>query len=159
MPMRFRFNFDPILGARLEALANGTLTFCMSGTEDLATIWQDQNLNYPRTNPVPIDASGRHGDIFIDETVAYRVIVRDALGAVIPGGDVDPVSALVSYGGGGGGNGTIDPGDIPDGSITTQKLANGSVTTVKLGDGQVTTTKIGDSQIVTAKIGDAQVTS
>lgn len=118
MATRFRLNFEAILGISITALAGGTLTFCISGgsPSQLQTIYSNDALTTPKTNPVELDSAGEHGDIFL-LAVDYRIIVKDALGSVIPRGDIDP------YHGGFG----VDASDVlvtADGATNSQTMAD-----------------------------------
>jgi hypothetical protein len=97
MATRFRLNFEQIFGTSAQVLAGGSLTFCISGgsPSQLQTIYQDDALSVTKLNPVVLDSAGKHGDIFLLPH-DYRVIVKDAAGIVLPGGDVDPVHGAPS---------------------------------------------------------------
>jgi hypothetical protein len=63
-------------------LAVGSLTFTDSGTTTPRTTWSDPGMTTPNPNPVPLDGAGRPNvDIWGDGS--YRVVLRDALGAVL----------------------------------------------------------------------------
>ncbi len=96
MATRFRLNFEQIFGTSAQVLAGGSLTFCISGGSptQLRTIWQDVGLSVTKLNPVVLDSAGKHGDIWLDDPSLYRVILKDAAGIVLPGGDVDPVDGV-----------------------------------------------------------------
>lgn len=96
MPTRFRLNFEPILDAHINPLAFGTITFYQSGTEIPTTIYSDAAGTIPKLNPVTLDTDGKHSDIWLSSSMLVRAIVRDAEGAVVPGGDIDPVVALTT---------------------------------------------------------------
>ena len=93
MATRFRLNFEQIFGTSAQVLAGGTLTFAISGgaPDQLQTIYQDPALSVTKLNPVVLDSAGKHGDIWLDDPSRYRVILKDAAGIPIPGGDVDPI--------------------------------------------------------------------
>lgn len=50
-------------------------------------------------------------------------------------------------------------GQIPDGSITSEKLASGAVTTAKIGDGAVTSGKLADNSVTSDKYADGSVST
>lgn len=130
MATRFRLNFEAILGISITALAGGTLTFCISGgsPSQLQTIYSDDGLTTPKTNPVELDSAGEHGDIFLSAT-DYRIIVKDADGSVVPRGDIDPYH---------GGLGVIpDASDFPVTATDTTEprtLANRFADTLNVAD-------------------------
>jgi hypothetical protein len=94
MATRFRLNFEQIFGTSAQVLAGGSLTFCISGgsPSQLRTIWQDAALSVTKLNPVVIDSAGKHGDIWLDDPSLYRVLLKDAAGIAISGGDIDPLN-------------------------------------------------------------------
>lgn len=67
---------------------SATLTFYLTGTTTKSAIYDDDGDALP--NPVTADAFGRFPFIYLDPTVTYRVILKDHLGALIPGCDIDP---------------------------------------------------------------------
>lgn len=71
----------PIPGARLY--------FYESGTNILAPIYPDSSLTQPLDNPVVADAAARFPDIFLDESITYRVKMTDRKGVPL-GADIDP---------------------------------------------------------------------
>lgn len=99
MATRFGLNFEAVLSTTLTPLAGGTLTFYATGTSSLRTIWSNKGLSTTKLNPVTLDASGEHGDIWLDDPSLYRLVVKDALGSVIPGGDIDPIDSVSSAAG------------------------------------------------------------
>lgn len=71
--------------------AGGSLTFLTTGTSDLEPVYLDVDLNDAAENPLDLDADGRMStDLFLDDTVVYRVVLKDSLGNVIQ--DEDPTS-------------------------------------------------------------------
>ena len=68
------------------------LYFYLSGTSTPATVYADAALTTPLENPVIANINGRFADIFLDETIDYRVRLETALGALID--EVDPFSTL-----------------------------------------------------------------
>lgn len=86
-----------------EVLAGGSLTFSESGTSTPANTFNGPDLGTPNSNPVVLDSSGRAStDIW--GNINYRVVVKDALGAVqytrdnveVPGGSGTTIPTLVS---------------------------------------------------------------
>lgn len=99
MAERFRLPVEALLDTNVIALAGGSITFYLTETTTLETIYTDDDLTIPANNPYTLDAVGQHGDIFLGG-VDYRVIVKNAAGSIVPGGDIDPVhgSAIVVSG-------------------------------------------------------------
>lgn len=63
-------------------LAGGSLTFTDSGTTNPRTTWSDPGMTTPNPNPVPLDGAGRpNNDIWAEG--AYRVVIKDSLGATL----------------------------------------------------------------------------
>lgn len=95
MATLFRLPFDPITKDAV-LLANGTVTFYQTGTLILDTVYTNNGLTVPATNPAPLNSAGQftQGSIFLAER-DYRVVVKDSLGAVVPNGDVDPVHGVI----------------------------------------------------------------
>lgn len=91
MATLFRLPFDPF-GLAGVLLSNGTVTFYQTGTSILDTVYTDNALSVPATNPAPLDGAGQftQGKIFLANR-DYRVVVKTAGGSTIPNGDVDPV--------------------------------------------------------------------
>jgi hypothetical protein len=85
----------PVPGARLYAYRTGSTT--------LQAIYADPGLTTALANPVVADAYGVFPVIYLDDRgQAYRLVLTDANGAVIPGRQADAVAAGGSGGGGGG---------------------------------------------------------
>lgn len=120
----FDSNGDPIAGALAY--------FYLTGTTTNAAVYADNALTTPRTQPVVADASGRFANTYLDPSVTYRLIFKDAAGATIR--DIDPLNP----------SGSIGTASITDGAVTTAKLATNAVTTVKITDANVTLAKMAD---------------
>lgn len=76
-----------------DVLANGSITFMVSGSSTLATTYADDDLEVgdANENPVPLDADGRLSvDVYLDPAVTYRAVLKDGDGATI--WDKDPLS-------------------------------------------------------------------
>lgn len=76
----------------------GTLSFYLTGSLTLTTIYADEAATTPLPNPVTADSAGRFPAIFLSPTTEYRVIEKDADGVTLA--DVDPVNPPVAIGGG-----------------------------------------------------------
>lgn len=89
MAVRFRLPSDSLLNDNANPLAGGTLTFCATGTSTPLATYSDDGLVTANSNPITLDAAGRHGDIFL-QALGYKVIVKDASGTTIK--TMDPVA-------------------------------------------------------------------
>ncbi|QOR55474.1 MAG: hypothetical protein ULS35scaffold63_31 [Phage 33_17] len=54
------------------------LWFYETSTDDLKNTYSDIDLTIPNTNPVIADSAGRIGDIYVNDTSLYKVILQDA---------------------------------------------------------------------------------
>lgn len=81
--------------------------FYSAGTTIAQPVYQDILKSTPHAFPVVADANGILPAIYLDDSLPtnYRVVFRDALGALIPGMDYDNVPKGASGGGGGTGGG------------------------------------------------------
>jgi microcystin-dependent protein len=101
-----------------RALAGGRLYSYAAGTSQPLSTYFNQDLaaGHENTNPVILDASGR-ADVWIQDGVGYKFVLKDALDNTIYTQDNVKVS---SGGGGGGGGSPTTPGvalQVPLGSI------------------------------------------
>ena len=78
--MVFTPNGDPAVGA--------TATFYVTGTTTLAPIYSDSTLTTPLPNPITANSAGVLPTVYINATITYRVVVKDALGITMT--DIDP---------------------------------------------------------------------
>lgn len=76
----------PRAGAQLFFYATGTTTF--------QNTYSDSALTVPNPNPVPADANGQFGNVFLLGTPAYHVVLEDSSGATI--WDMDPVGPQIT---------------------------------------------------------------
>ena len=74
--------------------AGGQLWFYVTGTSTLQSTYQDAGLTTPNSNPVTADGSGHFGNIFLNTTTAYKVIMQDVNGTQIWA--ADPVGPAAS---------------------------------------------------------------
>ncbi len=88
MSSLFQFPFNPALNVAGLPAGAATMTFYLTGTSTLQTV-RDASGD-PLTNPVTADASGRFPQIYLDESVVYRVVLKDVTGSIMPNGDIDP---------------------------------------------------------------------
>lgn len=88
--------FIPLFSGNGLPVANGKLFFFYTGTTNLAPIYSDPALTIPLTNPVQADAGARLPNIYLDETITYRVRatnkndvpLTDDADPYIPGADI-----------------------------------------------------------------------
>lgn len=91
MAGRFNNPYPQFLDSTPEAYSGGSLTFYASGTSTLQSIYSDEDLTTPLTNPVTLNAAGRAAtDIFLQD-LNYKVVLKDSSGNTI--WTADPVSA------------------------------------------------------------------
>lgn len=91
MAGRFNNPFPQFFDSTPNVYSGGTLTFYASGTSTLQSIYSDETLSTPLTNPVTLNAAGRPStDIFLQD-LNYKVILKDSSGNTI--WTADPVSA------------------------------------------------------------------
>lgn len=88
MATRFRLPSDSLLDGNANPLSGGTLEFYVSGTSTPQSVYSDDSLSTPTTNPYSLDAAGRHGDIFLIPA-DYKVVLKDANGITVK--TIDPV--------------------------------------------------------------------
>src|SRR5882672_10051641 len=86
MTTLFTTPFVPALALNGSIAGAATLTFYLTGTTTLQTIYDADG--DPLSNPITADAFGRFDDIYLDESITYRVILKDHFGGTI--GDIDP---------------------------------------------------------------------
>lgn len=71
--------FIQISDANGLPLEGGTLTFSTSGTSTATDTYSDSGLTTPNANPLTLNAQGRPDtDIFLDPTITYRVVIKNA---------------------------------------------------------------------------------
>jgi len=81
-------------------IAGGRLYFYYTETTDLAPIYSDATLTTPLTNPVVANLAGKYPDIYMDDTILYKIQQTDSVGGAI-GDAVDPyIPGTVMIGGG-----------------------------------------------------------
>lgn len=80
-----------------DPLSGGTLTFYTTGTSTLEDIYLDEDLNDKAANPLTLDADGRMPtDVFTDNAVTYRVVLKSSSGATIAEDDPYVSSSFAS---------------------------------------------------------------
>jgi len=81
-------------------ISGGTATFYLTGTLDVAAIYSNAALSVTLANPLSTNAGGLFVSgvtptaVYLDPTVTYRAIFKDASGTTIR--DIDPVSVISS---------------------------------------------------------------
>jgi hypothetical protein len=74
-------------------LPGALLYFYRSGTTTPATVYSSNSLNTALSNPVVADSGGMFPNIFLDDAVLYRAVLKTAGGVTIK--DIDPVNGTV----------------------------------------------------------------
>lgn len=83
------------LGSSGEALPNATLTFYATGTSTLQTVYSDNALAVPLSNPVVADSAGRFPAIFLQD-LTYRAVLATSGGTILA--TVDNISGTPNDG-------------------------------------------------------------
>jgi len=108
----------PINGAKLY--------FYLTGTTTPHDTWSDVGLTTPNTNPVVADSSGRFPNVFLDPTVAYKVVLTDSAGVQIwtadPVQGVPPISQQPDLGGAWFTINLLDGGLVDTSQTTSQNI-------------------------------------
>jgi hypothetical protein len=74
---RFVLPLQTVIGATGVPLPGAQLFFYQSGTSTLATTYQDEGLSTPNQNPVVAGSNGLFGNIFLNPSSTYKVILQD----------------------------------------------------------------------------------
>lgn len=61
----------------------GQLFFYLSGTTTPTDTYQDANLATPNSNPVILDSAGDAGNVFLDQSIVYKIVLLDAMGDLV----------------------------------------------------------------------------
>lgn len=61
----------------------GQLFFYLSGTNTPTPTYADSGLTTPNTNPVILDSSGNAGNVFLDPSIVYKIVLENSAGASI----------------------------------------------------------------------------
>lgn len=82
--------FLPYQAATINAVAEpgATLTFYTTGTLTKLPVYTTSALTTTQTNPVEANGAGRFPDIYLNDTLTYRLIIKDRNGATLD--DFDP---------------------------------------------------------------------
>ena len=89
----FTLPFRPAFNVRGIPLPGAKLYFYYSGGLTPAPIYLDSALSVAAANPVVADAAGRWTNIYLNDAISYRVVVKTSADVVVPGHDVDPYYA------------------------------------------------------------------
>jgi lysophospholipase L1-like esterase len=93
---RFYLPFRPTFDMNGVALPEARLYFYVSGGTTPAPAYSDVALTIALPHPVIADAAGRWPAIYLDDTITYRVVIKDSTDTVIPGHDDDPYVASIT---------------------------------------------------------------
>lgn len=81
-------------GTSGSSLSGATWTFYITGTSTPATVYADSGLATPLSNPVVADSGGKFANIYLDDEVTYRAVLKDSGGTTIK--DIDPFNSGAS---------------------------------------------------------------
>jgi len=110
LPVQLRF-FD----ADGEPLAGGYVTFFVSGTAVLATIYADKDLTTPHANPLYLDGAGVMAQVFYDAAYRAKAVIRTSTGAYV--GEIDPVPRASGSRAGAGDTSIIPVAEMPETNV------------------------------------------
>lgn len=79
----------PVFNSRGLPVGGAKVYFYLTGTTTLASVYADNALKTPLTNPVPTNGLGQLPDIYLAEDQVYRVRIVDRNGLAL-GTDIDP---------------------------------------------------------------------
>lgn len=79
------------LDANANPLSGATWTFYATGTTTLQSVYTTAALSVAHANPVVADAGGKFAPIYLDGSLTYRGVLRDAGGTTIQ--DIDPLNS------------------------------------------------------------------
>jgi hypothetical protein len=86
----FLLPFRPALDANAIVVPGAKLYFYASGTSTPQAIYADEALTTPLANPVQADAAGAWPTIYLNNSLTYRVLMKDADGNTLPNTESDP---------------------------------------------------------------------
>lgn len=90
----FFLPFRPAIDANGLTISGAELYFYATGTTTPQAVYSDEGLTTPLTNPVVANAAGRWPVIYLDESLAYRVVLKDADGVTLD--DADPYDGSIA---------------------------------------------------------------
>lgn len=98
MANRFSSPFTQQLDSTVSFLSGGLLYFYVTETTTPTDTYSDSDLQTANANPVVLDSLGRHGAIFLDPSVTYKVVLKDADDNEIDSADpiVDPAANVTA---------------------------------------------------------------
>jgi hypothetical protein len=146
MSQLFTLPFNPALSLQGDFMAACTLTFTLSGTTTAASVYADASLSTSLGSVVAADAYGRFSSIYLDDSIAYRVVLKNAQGVQI-GTEVDPYG--MNYGADSGASriGTASGDNVQE--VLNQKANLDSPTFFNLPLAPTATTGTSTNQIAT----------
>lgn len=86
----FLLPFRPALDANAIVVPGAKLYFYATGTTTPQAIYSDSALTTPLANPVEADAAGAWPTIYLNNSLTYRVLMKDADGNTLPNTEADP---------------------------------------------------------------------
>jgi hypothetical protein len=116
----FYLPFRPALNANGLTVSGAQLYFYATGTTTLQPVYTTSALSTPLANPVTANAAGRWPQIYFDNALSYRVVLKDSLGTVLA--DVDPYLLSIAD------SLTTDLQNLADGVSANTASAAGSAT-------------------------------
>ena len=81
------FNIEDANG---DPVSGGKAYFYLTGTTTPATVYTDALLSTPAANPVVANSAGRFAPIYLDRSVTYKLIVKDASDVTVQ--TIDPLN-------------------------------------------------------------------
>lgn len=90
----FYLPFRPAIDANGLTVSGAQLFFYLTGTTTPQTVYADAALTTPLTNPVTANAAGVWPSIYLDDTIVYRVVLKDGNNVTLD--DQDPYLADVA---------------------------------------------------------------
>ena len=86
----FLLPYRPALDANAIPIPGAALYFYATGTSTPQAVYADDALTVTLGYIVEADAAGAWPSIYLDKSKIYRVVMRDAEGAPVPGAEADP---------------------------------------------------------------------
>lgn len=132
-----------------KPISGGLIYTYQAGTTTPQATYTDQGGLTANANPIVADSSGVYS-MWIDPSLSYKIVYKDALGNMLE--TVDNIVGLATVN-------AVATSSIQDGAVTTAKMAANSVTSAILasdasvdGNRAVQTNHIRDAQVTRAKL-------